>query len=70
MPTYIIEAKKKVAAEGGQPEASLALPRVVTSKNAAQALGHVVEDTLTVRLADPVDLIAAGKAGIEIETVR
>lgn len=59
MPHYCIESKK--------PDGTPAL-RVVEAKNQARALSHVVEDTLTVRLAEPKDYVALTRANGEIES--
>lgn len=64
MPHYVVEYKK---AEFGESDKADPPPRIVEAKNGAQALAHVVEDTLVVRLAKPADLLAHGKAGREIE---
>jgi hypothetical protein len=61
MPHYVIEPKKPDTATGS---------RLVESSNQAQALRHVVADTLTVRLAEPADFIRLTKAGVECETVK
>jgi hypothetical protein len=61
MPHYAIQSKKPDAANGTL--------RIVEAKNQARALSHVVEDTLTVRLAEPKDFVALTKAGNEIEQV-
>lgn len=67
MPHYLIEPKSPMASESEK----IGLPsRIVEAKNAAQALAHVVEDTLTVRLAKPLDIFEHGKAGREIETAK
>jgi hypothetical protein len=58
MPHYVVEPK-------AEHEASAV--RIVDAKNQARALAHVVEDTLTVRLAEPADFVSATKAGVEIE---
>jgi Mn-dependent DtxR family transcriptional regulator len=59
VPHYCIEAKKPNGEANGL--------RIVEAKNQARALSHVVEDTLTVRLADPLDYVKLTKAGHEIE---
>jgi hypothetical protein len=61
MPHYVIEPKK--------PEDATKL-RIVEAKNQARATSHVVEDTLTVRLAEPKDFVALTKAGSEIEQAK
>lgn len=58
MPFYVIEPKK--------PEDVTKL-RIIEAKNQARALSHVVEDTLTVRIAEPSDFMNLAKAGSEIE---
>lgn len=70
MPHYVIEPKSKEPAEEGEQTAPVLLRRIVEAKNPAQALAHVVEDTLVVRLAKPADLVAHGKAGREIEQAK
>lgn len=62
MPHYTIQSKK--------PDAENATLRVVEAKNQARALAHVVEDTLTVRLAEPRDFVALTRANGEIETAK
>lgn len=59
MPHYAIQSKK--------PDADNSALRIVEAKNQARALSHVVEDTLTVRLAEPADFMALAKASGEIE---
>lgn len=58
MPHYIVEPKAPHEAEA---------VRIVDAKNQARALAHVVEDTLVVRLAETADIVAATKAGVEVE---
>lgn len=58
MAHYVIEPKK--------PDDPTRM-RVVESKTKAAALAHVVEDTLKVRLAEPMDFVSLTKAGGEIE---
>ena len=59
MPHYVIEPKQQTT-DGPRL-------RIVDAKNQARALGHVVEDTLIVRLAEPGDFMNLAKAGSEIE---
>lgn len=59
MPHYTIQSKK--------PDADNSTLRIVEAKNQARALSHVVEDTLTVRLAEPGDFMRLAKAAGEIE---
>lgn len=58
MPHYIVEPKA---------EHDASAVRIVEAKNQARALAHVVENTLTVRIAEPADFVNATKAGVEIE---
>lgn len=44
--------------------------RLVRATNAAQALRHVVTDTLTVELASQEDLVRLLGAGIKVEAVN
>jgi hypothetical protein len=48
VPHYVIEPKK--------PDDATTM-RIVEAKNQARALSHVVEDTLTVRLAEPAESV-------------
>lgn len=61
MPFYVIKPKKN-----GTEEPPFQ-PRIVEAKNQARALAFVVDDTLTVDLAEPADYMALAKAGHEIE---
>jgi hypothetical protein len=60
MPHYTVESKKN----GDDSAPAL---RIVEAKNQARALSHVVEDTLTVRLAEPMDFVRLTRANGEIE---
>ncbi len=62
MPHYTIQSKKL------DPENTTL--RIVEAKNQARALSHVVEDTLTVRLAEPKDFVALTRADREIEQAK
>ena len=57
MPHYCIESKQN--ATDGAPSTL----RIVEAKNAARALSHVVEDTLTIRSAEPSDYMKLATAG-------
>ena len=45
-------------------------PRLVKASSQAQALRHVVEDTLTVELASQDDLVALVATGVKVEAVN
>jgi hypothetical protein len=62
MPHYVIEPSK--------PSEDGPRMRIVDAKNQARALSHVVEDTMTVRLAEPADFMALARASGEIETAK
>jgi len=62
VPHYCIESKPTDAASQNL--------RIVEAKNAARALSHVVEDTLTIRPAQPKDYMALAKTGREIESAK
>jgi len=57
---YIVRSTKNAAAEPP-------VTRLVRAVNNSQALKHVVESYFTCELAEPDDLIAATKAGVEVE---
>ena len=48
--------------EGAKPQ-----PRLVDAKTKAQAIAHVVADTIDAEVCEISDAVALGKAGVEIE---
>ena len=44
--------------------------RIVEAKNQARAIAFVVEDILSVKLAEPADFMALARAGGAIETAK
>lgn len=59
MAHYVVENLPKGATE--------AVTRIIEAANRAQAIAKVVEDTITVRVAEPEDFMRLAKAGGEIE---
>ncbi len=62
MPDYIV----RISAASKVVDAKM-VERLVTAKNQAQAVGHVVKDTIGVELAGTQDIIRLAKAGVELE---
>jgi hypothetical protein len=56
-----IRPKLYQAAQAGQP------PRLILSKNRAGALSHAAKSAFVVTLADPIEAVKLGAAGVEIE---
>ena len=64
----------KVVIRGAEhPEESIDredVTRIIEARNQARALAHVVADTITVSLAEPLDFMALANAGGSIETAK
>jgi len=66
----VSEAATRIYLVKTTKEAPGAATRLVRAPNAARALKHVTDKFLTVALAEADDLIAATKAGVEVEEAK
>lgn len=66
MPEYVITIVQPAAAADAKP---VTTERFVRAKNQAQALAHVVDSTITVKLAETDDIIRVTKAQVALEEV-
>ena len=67
MPDYVLTVTTKAPAADAKP---LVIERLVRAKNQASAVGHVVSDTVTCKLAETDEIIRLAKAGVERETAE
>lgn len=67
MPEYVVTITQPAAASDAKP---VTTERFVRAKNQAQALAHVVDDTIAVKLAETDDVIRVTQAGVKLETAE
>lgn len=67
MPDYLITIQPKAPAAD---EKLVTTERLVRAKNQSQALGHVVSDSVFVKIADTEDIIRLAQAGVRLESTE
>lgn len=64
MADYLVRISTTPAAADAKP---IITERLVRAKNQAQAIGHVVADSVTVAVADTEQIIRLATAGVKLE---
>lgn len=67
MPDYLVRMETKAPAEDAEP---VVTERLVRAPNQARAIAHVVNDTVTVAVAETEDVIRLAKAGVDLEVAE
>lgn len=63
-PDYLVKLSTTPAAADAKP---ITVERLVRAKSQAQAVGHVVADTVTVSLAETEDIMRLASTGVVLE---
>lgn len=64
MADYLLQITTTPAVADAKP---VTVKRLVRAKNQAQAISHVVKDSITVAVAETEDIIACAESGVKLE---
>lgn len=63
MPDYLVQVQSKPTVDA----TPTLVERLVRAKNQPTAIAHIVNDTITVKLAETEDIVRCAKAGVDLE---